>query len=76
MPYHLELTERDETTIAFVGHRYQWSRILGRYSAGTAELSEAEVWELAEAIEQEGLPMLDPRSELHHKLLELLERIV
>lgn len=82
MTYKLNLTHDDIRTIAFVGHRYNWSDALWRYSDGEHDIPEPEAWAIREAFEAdtEGghspFPMLDPRSELASKLLRFWDSIV
>lgn len=80
--YTLDLTQGDVDTIGFVGYRYGWSSVLGKYDAGIHEIPEHEAWEIQEAFDgdMEGghnaFPMLDPRSDLVGKLATFYQAIV
>lgn len=79
--YELELTEADLETIEFVGGCYGWTTHLPR-AYGRRRLSEVEAWEWREAVDADAegghslFPMLDSRSPLYDKLIDLYERIV
>ena len=82
MPYTLTLTAEDVQTIQFVGGRYGWSHSLRGMETGTNEISEADAWEIKDAITEDTFgghslfPMLDHRSDLASNLLDLLDSIV
>lgn len=85
MCYRLTLTEADAGTIAFVGHRYDWSATLlrlGYAEPGEHDVPEPDAWQIREGIDAdcEGghspFPLLDPRSALAAELARFYEAIV
>ncbi len=68
--YHLELTEEDVKTIAFVGGRYSWSSSLLGYEAGMHTISELDAIDLKKAFREDDspFPMLSPTCPLFKKL--------
>lgn len=83
MAYTIILTDADMRTVAFVGDRYCWSSwMIDGLREGTNELTEADAWEFADAIDDDMagghpvFPMLDGSSDLFAKLQTFRESIV
>ena len=82
MVYKIELTQEDVDAIAFVGHRYGWSKALGGLDVGVNEIAELEAWEIAHEFAgdtdggHQAFPMLDTRSALAQKLIDFWQSIV
>ena len=81
--YTLTLTDAEYDDICFVGYRYSWSDTLARICGpGENHLTEAEAWEVREAIDEDregghsAFPMLDNESDLAEKLASLYHEIV
>ena len=67
-----KLTQDELSALDFIGYRYQWSEIVFKNLHGnTLCLDNMTQHDLNEAINIEGLPLLDNRSELFTFLISL-----
>ena len=78
--FTLKITDKDLDTITWVGHRYCWSTVLGKYcfEEGNVELTQGEADEIIDEFnnDTEGghsyFPCLAPGSSLYSKLVKML----
>ena len=83
MTYTIKLDQADMDVANLVSYRYGWSDWMStNLTVGVNDLSEAEAWEFAAAIESDAegghslLPLLSPYSDLYQMLCKFLEELV